>query len=195
MIDFVPIALRTERLRLRPYRADDAPALYTLMAYERTRLAQNFSRMTREITSVAAAEHYIFDQEVARSRRAAYAFGLFCSTTGTYAGHVVLKHLSRRHYQAEGAYFLAASHEGRGLMCEAWEGVLAFAYDALGLERVYVRILTDNTRSVRLAERCGFQREGVMRRAFRHTDGQYGDVYLYARLRGESTTGAPSRTD
>jgi RimJ/RimL family protein N-acetyltransferase len=58
----------------------------------------------------------------------------------------------------------------------------SWAFDQLGLERLELHILAGNEPSLRLAARCGYELEGILRSrerrgALRH------DVALFARLR------------
>ncbi|MCW3479621.1 GNAT family N-acetyltransferase [Neisseriaceae bacterium JH1-16] len=57
-------------------------------------------------------------------------------------------------------YKVDAAHQGQGLMREALEVVLAFAFDTLRLHRIMANYQPDNERSARLLERCGFVIEG-----------------------------------
>jgi RimJ/RimL family protein N-acetyltransferase len=60
-------------------------------------------------------------------------------------------------------YLLAPSARGRGVMGRALELVVAWAFADLGLMRVQAFASPDNVRSLRLLERLGFAREGVLR--------------------------------
>jgi aminoglycoside 6'-N-acetyltransferase len=49
-----------------------------------------------------------------------------------------------------------------------------------------------NTRSYRVAERCGFVREGHLRENHKHADGTFSGTFFYGLLRREFEA-APSR--
>lgn len=66
-------------------------------------------------------------------------------------------------------------------------GLMAHLLDWAGthplIERVQLEVLAGNDRAVRLYERCGFVREGVRQRAYRH-NGAFADVIMMAWLKG-----------
>ena len=53
----------------------------------------------------------------------------------------------------------------------------------LGLRRLELTVFVDNDTAIRLYERSGFVREGVLR-AYAFRDGRFVDVLAMARLRG-----------
>jgi len=72
---------------------------------------------------------------------------------------------SRRHRENfEVAYLAAAAGRGRGLMTRAVRLVCGWLFDE-GVGRIEVRTHPENEPSQRLAERCGFQREGRERKS------------------------------
>lgn len=66
----------------------------------------------------------------------------------------------------ETGIMLAPQAQGRGLAFAALCNALDIVFDARGARRVYADIDPDNTPSIRLFERAGFQREGVLRAAW-----------------------------
>lgn len=79
-------------------------------------------------------------------------------------------------------YWLAEPHWGRGIMSAAVRVCADHLFAHLQLVRLEAPVFEWNPASMRVLEKCGFAREGVLRRsAFK--DGQLIDVVLYARLR------------
>ena len=60
-------------------------------------------------------------------------------------------------------YWLLRKARGKGLVTHALPLVSRWAFDELGLKRIGLLADPRNVASVRLAERAGFQREGVLR--------------------------------
>ncbi|HET9206978.1 MAG TPA: GNAT family N-acetyltransferase, partial [Burkholderiaceae bacterium] len=81
-------------------------------------------------------------------------------------------------------YWVRRSEQGRGLITEAVQTLVRFAFDGLRARRVEVRMSSMNHRSRAVAERCGFTLEGVLRQDSLGVDGQPRDTAVYARVRG-----------
>ena len=62
-------------------------------------------------------------------------------------------------------YWLAESHQGRGIMTRSCRALIDFAFAALNVNRVAIACAVGNTRSRAIPERLGFQREGISRDA------------------------------
>ena len=78
-------------------------------------------------------------------------------------------------------YLLDAGARGRGTMTRAVRLMVGWAFAELALVRVQAFVSPDNARSMRLLERLGFAREGLMR-SYR---GPGADRVAYAVLPGE----------
>ncbi len=82
---------------------------------------------------------------------------------------------------AEIGYWLRSDLAGRGLMTEAARAVADFGFDEIRLHRLELRAAVDNAASIRIAEKLGFTREGLLREASWAERG-YLDLYIYGLL-------------
>ena len=97
-------------------------------------------------------------------------------------GSMTLSNVVRGPFQAcLLGYGIGASWHGRGLMHEALEATLAWAFGELDLHRVMANYLPLNERSARLLARLGFEREGYAR-AYLKIAGQWEDHVLTAKI-------------
>jgi len=76
-------------------------------------------------------------------------------------------------------YSLDREYEGRGLMQEALEALVIYAFEDLQLHRVMANYQPENVRSARVLERLGFVREGYAA-DYLHIDGAWRDHVLTA---------------
>lgn len=87
-------------------------------------------------------------------------------------------------------YAIDPQLEGRGLMTRAVGLVVEFAFGSLGMHRVMANYLPENTRSARLLERLGFEREGLAKK-YLLIDGVWRDHVLTARVNDAWTPPPP----
>ena len=86
--------------------------------------------------------------------------------------------------RGEFGYLLAAQARGRGLGTRALRLFAEWAFDEHSLERLEVLVHPDNAASLAMAERAGFQREGVLR-SHAVIRGQRVDMVMLALLRSD----------
>ena len=82
-------------------------------------------------------------------------------------------------------YWCASGERGRGIASRALRRLCRHALDDLGFERLELCADPANLASQRVAEKTGFQREGVMRSHLRHPDGRRRDSVMFSLLPGE----------
>jgi RimJ/RimL family protein N-acetyltransferase len=83
--------------------------------------------------------------------------------------------------EGEIGYALRADARGRGTATRAVSLLTRWGLDGLGLERLELRIDVRNTASERVAERCGYRLDGVLRSS--HVkEGLRADVGVWSRL-------------
>lgn len=78
-------------------------------------------------------------------------------------------------------YWIGERFAGRGYMSEAVALVCEYAFGRAGLHRLEAACIPGNTKSVRLLEKNGFEREGMLR-AYLKINGHWRDHVLYARI-------------
>jgi len=82
---------------------------------------------------------------------------------------------------AEFGYWMGEPYWGRGIATAAVSAVAPYALRHFHLARLQSPVFDWNPASMRVLEKCDFQREGVLRRSI-VKDGELVDQVLYARL-------------
>lgn len=111
-----------------------------------------------------------------------YSFGIYDKTSHQLIGHIALYAIKRLPYSSAFiGYSIDEHYTGRGITTEAVALVLRFAFQSLKLHRVEAYISPDNTASIRVIEKNGFHREGLLRKLL-YINGHWIDHYLYSIL-------------
>jgi RimJ/RimL family protein N-acetyltransferase len=93
--------------------------------------------------------------------------------------------LDSHDYRATMGYWVAARARGRGVCTRALRLLSRHALEELELQRVDLVTDPENLASQRVAEKVGFQREGLLRAHLRHPDGRVRDSVIFSLLPGE----------
>lgn len=161
---------------LRPFRPEDAAPMAAIAGDPEIWL-QVTDRFPHPYT-LAHAEAFIARQLGRDPQR-----NLAICVDDTVAGGVIIRPgegIGR--ISAELGYWIGKSYWGRGIATAAARAASDYAFQAFGLERVFAIAFTRNVGSVRVLEKAGFEREGLMKRAS-IKEGEVLDEFLYARYR------------
>jgi RimJ/RimL family protein N-acetyltransferase len=110
-------------------------------------------------------------------------FSVLEATTARLVGNVSLWRVDLTDQRTAAiGYRTAPWARGRGVATAAVGAVTRWAFGALGIERIELPHGVGNDASCRVALRCGYPAEGVLRGAWRDGDGRRHDEHLHARL-------------
>jgi ribosomal-protein-serine acetyltransferase len=109
------------------------------------------------------------------------------SFKGEPAGTVGLDRLQPLISSADIGYWLRSDLTGRGLTTEAAAAVVEYAFGELAIHRLELRAGIGNNGSIRVAEKLGFRRGGILRHGARNP-GDYYDVYVFDLLATDGRT-------
>ncbi len=177
----LPPALEAGERVLRPWREADVTQLVEACQ------DPGIIRFTRVPTGYDErdAREYVRSRELAAGEGTAASLAVAAAQDPErLLGSVSLFAFAARDRRAEIGYWIAPDARGRGHAVGAVRGMVAWGFDALGLERVQLLAATVNPASQRVAERAGFTREAVLRRYW-HGKAEQLDMVCYGRLCGE----------
>jgi RimJ/RimL family protein N-acetyltransferase len=110
-------------------------------------------------------------------------FAIVDAQDGSFLGIAVAVRLDEAAGEAELGYILAPEARGRGAATEALRQLTDWGF-ARGLKRLELRVDGDNEASKRVAERCGYTHEGVLRSVY-FKEGRRSDLFIYSLLPGD----------
>jgi RimJ/RimL family protein N-acetyltransferase len=152
--------LRNDVVALRPWSERDIPFIVAACS------DPLFERFTAAIPSPydeADAREWLASLEPARRAGRSLELAIVDASSGAPLGAVALSNVDLGHRRSGMGWWLAPAARGRGAATEAVRLLAGWALDALAIERLEAMIHPGNAASQRVAERCGFVREGLLR--------------------------------
>ena len=104
---------------------------------------------------------------------------IFSKADSGLVGCTGLHRLDMNPARLEVGYWCRKSRAGQGYITEAVTGLVSFALQECGARRLEIHTDTQNTRSRAVAQRTGFQFEGILRNERRAHDGSLRDTCVY----------------
>ncbi|WP_405113322.1 GNAT family N-acetyltransferase [Micromonospora sp. NBC_01405] len=163
---------------LRPVCVDDAAGMYRL--HSLPEVVAN--RVPPEPPSLADVERRC---RLAGSRwLAGFAadLAILDAATGELVGGCALHHDEPATGQAMIGYSMLPAGRGRGLATRTARLVAGWAFDEVGIARIWAGTRPENVASQRVLEKVGFSREGLLRGRLPGPDGTRYDSLIYALL-------------
>jgi RimJ/RimL family protein N-acetyltransferase len=121
--------------------------------------------------------------ELGRKEGTREGFAIVDAEDGSFLGIAVAVRIDEEANEAELGYILAPEARGRGAATEALRQLTAWGF-ARGLQRLELRGDAENEASRRVAERCGYTLEGILRSVY-FKEGRRTDMFIYSRLPGD----------
>ncbi len=78
-------------------------------------------------------------------------------------------------------YWMGERHAGQGHMLAALKVAIPYIHSGLQLHRIEAACIPDNWKSIRLLEKAGFEREGLLRKYLK-INGEWRDHVMFSRL-------------
>lgn len=157
--------LSTQNLKLLPPHIMNANKLYAAVIGSLTEISPWFSWASTDLTLLDIEQHL---HEGAQAARDIYShdhlfYIVWNHNGGSILGEVWLKILDWS-YPASIMidYWFDTQHIGKGFATEAIAELVNYSFNELKARRVQLQIATNNTRSIRLANRLGFSHEGTL---------------------------------
>lgn len=179
----IPEQFTTERLLIRAPLAGDGAAVNAAVAESINEL-RPWMPWAQTMPSVEDSELHTRRSRAKFLLREDLHLRLFLHKDGTFVGSSGLHRIDWDVPKFEIGYWVRTSLSGQGFITEAVAAIAAFAMEQLNAQRVEIRCDDRNHRSWRIAERCGFQYEGMLRNDSRAPDGTLCSTRVYSRVRG-----------
>jgi RimJ/RimL family protein N-acetyltransferase len=109
------------------------------------------------------------------------AFAVVDEEEARFVGLALAPRISREEQTVELGYVVAPAARGRGVATEALRLLTDWAFAELAALRIELWIDVENPASTRVAERCGYVREGVLRSVY-FKQGRRRDFEIWSRL-------------
>ena len=174
--------INTDRLQMRRFLMSDAEAVYRNWASDPD-VQLNYGEPVCETWESVSAllEKYIgkYDEPYY------YRWAITEKGSDECIGQIAYFLVDPGNEFAEIEYCIGAAYQGKGYATEACKAVIRYGFDHIGLHKVQICCRTDNHKSRKVIEKCGFTYEGTLRDYFKMNESEFEGRMYYSILRDE----------
>lgn len=167
--------IQTDRLLMRCMTLDDGPEMFYLrshpqvMRYLDRAPCQNLAEAENKIREILELQ--------ANNDGINWAINLMPDTT--MIGNIGIWRLQKEHYRGEIGYVLNPDFFQKGIMSEAMNMVIQYAFNQMGLHSIEANVNPENAASIALLEKHGFVKEAHFKENY-FWDGKFLDSAIYS---------------
>ena len=181
-IDRKHLELTDGNIILRPYRSGDIEATYQAIRESLAELSP-WLPFAHKDYSKKETKDWVKSHPKEWKKGHSYEFIILDAKDGTIIGGCGLS-IDKKNRRANLGYWVRTNRTGEGIATAATLLLAKWGFEVLKLVRVEILVPTGNERSLRVAEKAGARREGILRNRVNIHDRMH-DAVMYSLLPGE----------
>lgn len=157
----------------------DALFFFQLIENNRMRLEDFVAGITSKTKNLSESKQFIQDCSIKIRDRIYFPYVISNTLNNELVGFFDVKNIDWNIPKAEIGYFIDTKYLGKGLASQFLEVVTHYYMNTLGFNKILLRIHEENISSIKVAENCGFVKEGSIRKDYKKTNGEIVDMLYF----------------
>jgi|AntRauTorckE5430_2_1112549.scaffolds.fasta_scaffold00760_10 ribosomal-protein-serine acetyltransferase len=176
-----PFLTIDENLILHQPQVDFAEELFAIVSDNRVYL-ENWLPWVKSTQTVEDSRRFLKDAH--RFSKGGQQFHTLIIYQNKIVGLVSFNSIQKFHQKGEIGYWIAKDMQGKGIVTKSVKRLIHYGFKHLNLNRILIRVSTQNIGSKRVAQRLNFTYEGTLRSDFIIND-EFVDMEIYGLLKSE----------
>jgi RimJ/RimL family protein N-acetyltransferase len=168
---------------LRLLSVPDTTIFFDLIDRNRPRLEAFFSGTVARTRSLKDTGEYVDEIMKKIAKKIYLPYLLVNSDDNAIAGFIDLKNIDWNIPKGELGYFMDEKYSNKGLGTRMLKTFSNYCFDHYGFQKLFLRTHESNHSARKIAENCGFEIEGKLRKDYKTTEGELVDLLYYGKLK------------
>jgi ribosomal-protein-serine acetyltransferase len=187
-LDRKKLELTDGKIMLRPYRESDSEESYRAIKESSAEISV-WLPFAHKDYSLKENRDWVKQRPADWKKGTGYEFAIFDAKDGTMIGGCGINGIDRANRRANLGYWVRTSHTGNGVATAATLLLAKWGFEVLKLTRIEILVAAGNERSLRVAEKVGARREGILRNRI-VIDGRAHDAVMHSLVPGDISPAA-----
>lgn len=181
----LPMPIKTDRLLLRPFNIGDGQIVNDAIL-ESFQELHTWMKWADHKPSVSETEINMRKAQAKWILREELAMLIFDIKTGKFLGASGFHHIDWSVPTLHTGYWIRSSERGKGIITESTHALIFYAFKQLHAKRLEIRCDENNLASRRVAEKLGFNCEGILINNELNPQGELRNTIVYARYNADN---------
>lgn len=160
---------------------NDTASFLSILRKNQERL-EFFAGILSKTNTLEETQKYMADVVQKTKDKFYFPFAVHDNLTNEIIGFVDIKNIDWSIPKAELGCFIDEQYAKKGISFQALSLVIDFAFKELQISKLFLRTHPKNTAAQKLAESCGFEIEGTIRRDYKTSKGEVVDLLYYGKI-------------
>ena len=174
--------MQFDNYSIRLLTAQDLEPFYHLVDKNRPRLEDFFAGTVSKTRTLEETEKFMAEISQKAKNRTYFPYVIIENSTNSIIGFIDLKNIDWNIPKSELGCYIDEDYAGKGVTTQAIRLFCSHCFEKYGFKKIYLRTHKDNRSARSVAEKCGFELEGQIRRDYKTTAGKLVDLMYYGRI-------------
>ncbi|NOT36633.1 MAG: GNAT family N-acetyltransferase [Saprospiraceae bacterium] len=167
---------------IRPLTINDLDAYFRLVDKNRKRLEDFFTGTVSKTKTFEDTKQFLLDIVQRSKDRTYFPYIIIDNSNQKIAGFIDLKNIDWNIPKSEMGLYIDEDYANQGISTKAFGVFCEHCFSEHKFQKLFLRTHQNNTYARKVAENCGFQIEGTIRRDYKTTSGEIVDLIYYGRI-------------
>lgn len=161
---------------------NDLDAYFHLVEQNRERLEDFFTGTVSKTKTFEDTKEFLLDIVQRTKDKTYFPYIIIDDSNQRIAGFIDLKNIDWNIPKSEMGLYIDKDYANQGISTKSFKLFCDFCFAEYKFQKLYLRTHHNNTFARRVAEKCGFEIEGTIKRDYKTTSGEVVDLIYYGRI-------------
>ena len=175
--------MKFDHYSLRLLRLGDLDPYFALVQRNRERLADRFVGTVSRTKTLEEAQEFVEEMIKHTISNTYFPYVIIDENENRIIGFIDLKNIDWDIPKTQIGFYIDEAYEGKGIISKAISKIIDYCFEDKGFEKLFMRIHPENLAAKKVAEKCGFELEGTIRKDYKTPSGNLVDLLYYGKVK------------
>ena len=175
-------AMKFDHFSIRLLTTDDLHPYFQLVERNRPRLEDFFVGTASKTRTLEDTKAFVEEITKKAEQKIYFPFLIINDNDNSITGFIDVKSIDWNIPKAELGCYIDEAYENKGVTTKAMNVITDYCFRTYGFKKLFLRTHHSNHGARKIAESCGFEIEGTIRRDYKTTAGELVDLIYYGKI-------------